>query len=195
MRGASTPLDRYRDAELTLDELVHAAARLLRGLALRPDDGRVAETVDARGVRYYQTLGVIDKPLRYEGRRAVYGYRHLLQLLSVRNLQQAGHPLHLIQRALAGRTTRTLEQALVTTIAAREEGAAAAPPLSLAQRAPAASPKPAHPDETGGRLQRLLAARIAPGITVTVDTSIVENAETVVARIEALLSSAALNRR
>src|SRR5512135_1920463 len=99
MAAAASTLDRYRDAELTLGDLVAAAARLLRRLDVRPDDGRVALEPDARGVRYYQGIGVLDRPTRYDGRRAIYGFRHLLQLLAVKRLQQEGHPLHLIQQS------------------------------------------------------------------------------------------------
>src|SRR5512139_1332136 len=112
MAAAAFPLDRYRNAELTLEELAAAAARLLRRLDVRPDDGRIAPAPDARGIRYYQTVGVLDRPVRYDGRRAIYGFRHVLQLLVVKRLQQEGHPLHLIQQSLAGRPTDALEQAL-----------------------------------------------------------------------------------
>jgi DNA-binding transcriptional MerR regulator len=40
-------------------------------------------------VRLYATQGLIDRPGR-EGRSAVYGRRHLLQLLLIRSLAQRG---------------------------------------------------------------------------------------------------------
>src|SRR5437016_1152361 len=45
-------------------------------------DGRVARALDPRTVRYYQTLGILDRPHSYEGHKARYGPRHLLQLLA-----------------------------------------------------------------------------------------------------------------
>ncbi len=163
MRDRPIPLHRFRDRELTLEALADATARLLRQLRLRPDEGRVAEAADARGIRYYQTIGVVDRPLRYEGRRAVYGYRHLIQLLCVKKLQQEGHPLQLIQQGLAGRTTESLEQALA------------------ASTAPAATS--CEEPETG-RSGRLVAAQVAPGVTVTIDPAVVDDPEAVLAAIE-----------
>jgi DNA-binding transcriptional MerR regulator len=197
MAADASPFDRYRDAELTLDDLVVAAARLLRRLDLRPGDGRVAPAPDARGVRYYQGIGVLDRPLRYDGRRAVYGFRHLLQLLAVKQLQQEGHPLHLIQQSLAGRPTATLEQALGTMLTGRESGrsrepqAWAAEPMAALAVEPvaalagelihAAGPRAAEP-------AALVAARLAPGVTITVDPSVVANPDALIAHIAATLA-------
>jgi hypothetical protein len=170
--GSSPPLDRYRDQELTLEALVEAAVRLLRRFDLRPGDGRVAEAMDARGIRYYQTLGVIDRPVRYDGRRAVYGYRHLLQVLAAKKLQQEGHPLQLIQQALAGRSTESLEWAL-SAASDQEPGEIRLPPPPV--RVFDADPVAAAP--------RLVAAQVAPGVTVTVDPAVVGDPEAVVAAI------------
>jgi DNA-binding transcriptional MerR regulator len=171
MAADASPLDRYRDAELTLEDLVAAAARLLRRLDLRPGDGRVAAAPDARGVRYYQGIGVLDRPLRYDGRRAVYGFRHLLQCLAVKRLQQEGHPLQLIQQSLAGRPTAALEQALGTMLAGGGTGRGREP------QAPAAEPVAA-----------LIAARLAPGVTITVDSSVVAEPDALIALIAATLA-------
>ncbi len=170
-------LDRYRDKELTLEGLAEAAARLLRRLDVRPDDGRVAQTVDTRGIRYYQTLGIIARPLRYDGRRAVYGYSHLLQLLAAKRLQQEGHPLHLIQQALAVRSPDSLEPALTAL-------------LSGGSRPPVAD---GDADAAGAdaipRAPRLVTARVAPGVTVTVDPSVVADPEYVIALFERVVSA------
>jgi hypothetical protein len=96
--NTASQLDRYRTAEFSLEELAAAAGRLLRRLDLRPGDGRVTGTPDERSIRFYQAAGLVDRPTRYDGRRAVYGFRHLVQLLAVKRLQQEGHPLALIQR-------------------------------------------------------------------------------------------------
>jgi DNA-binding transcriptional MerR regulator len=171
MAADASPLDRYRDAELTLEDLVAAAARLLKRLGLRSDDGRVAVAPDARGVRYYQGIGVLDRPLRYDGRRAVYGFRHLLQLLAVKQLQQEGHPLHLIQQSLAGRPAAALEQALGTMLAGGGSGRGPEP------KARAAEPVAA-----------LVAARLALGVTVTVDPTVVADPDALIAHIAAILA-------
>ncbi len=182
--GSIPVLERYRDRELTLDGLVEAAGRSLRQSGLQPDDGRVADGVDARGVRYYQTIGVIDRPVRYDGRRAVYGYRHLVQLLAVKKLQQEGHPLPLIQRALAGRSTEVLEQAL--GVVAGEQSRSIRP-MADATRASGRSGL-GEPGVSGG--PRLVADIVAPGVTITVDTSRVPDPEEVIAIVQRALSEA-----
>ncbi len=214
--AVTSPLDRYRDAELTLEDLVTAATRLLKRLDVRPDDGRVATEPDARGVRYYQGIGVLDRPLRYDSRRAVYGFRHLLQFLAVKRLQQEGHPLHLIQQSLAGRSTAALERALAVMLVREEANPARGParegpppePMQLAANAlPAieadclaalgtvatSEPAPARvPDPRSAGLAAepqmtnpaaLIAARISPGVTITIDPALVADPDAVIAHI------------
>jgi len=180
MAAAAFPLDRYRDAELTLEDLVAAAARLLRRLDVRPGDGRIAQAPDARGIRYYQTVGVLDRPLRYDGRRAIYGFRHLLQLLAVKRLQQEGHPLHLIQQSLAGRPTAALEQALGAMLAGLGQGPQRQQTQGHAPQAeaPEAEVAPAP----------LIAARLAPGVTITIDPALVSDPDALIARATAILT-------
>ncbi len=182
MRSNPADIDNYRDHELTLDALAGAASRLLRRLDLRAGDGRVADRLDARGIRYYQTLGVVDKPLRYDGRRAVYGYRHLLQLLAVRKLQQEGHPLQVIQQALAGRSTETLEQALTAAAEAHTTGQSAAPITEVRLRDVRTDDK-----EMVGT-QRLVAAHVAPGVIVTVDPTVVADPDGLIGKVKEVLA-------
>lgn len=138
------PLSPYRDRELDLAALCEAATGLLAQVAV-PADKRVAAVPDARTVRYYQTLGVVDRPLRYEGRQAVYGTRHLLQVVATKLLQARGESLAHVQQALSGASTDRLEAAVRA-----ELGVAPAPP-------PQARP--------------LVSAEIAPGVFVTLDPS------------------------
>lgn len=163
-------LDRHRDAEFTLEGLSAAADSWLRALEVRAADGRVSATADPRTVRYYQTRGLIDRPVRHDGRRAVYGYRHLLQLLAVKGLQEEGQPLGLIESALAGRTTGELEAALTAAAGGGGEGA----PAAMAE---------------AGVARRLVCAEVAPGITVTVDPAVAGEAEPILKRAAESLSS------
>jgi DNA-binding transcriptional MerR regulator len=131
-------------------------------------------------VRYYQTLGLVDKPLHYDGRRAIYGYRHLLQLLAVKRLQQEGNPLHLIQRALAGRPTHALEQALAIMLGGKTDAPRAHQPLRAGNLAAATGrlAAPAMPPPAAARgpeFAGLVAARLAPGITLVVDPEVVQD--------------------
>src|SRR5437016_5572308 len=94
---------------LTLDELCEEADRLLSAPSPETLDGRVREVPDARTVRYYTTLGLIDRP-EMRGRTGYYGERHLLQLLAIKRLQAHGLPLAQIQSRLLGLTTNELRK-------------------------------------------------------------------------------------
>ena len=56
---------------------------------------QLGEEITPRTVRLYATEGLIDRPGK-DGRRAVYGQRHLLQLLFVRSLARRGLSLSAI---------------------------------------------------------------------------------------------------
>lgn len=117
---------------MLLDDLSERVARELsqRGLLGAAADARVSAAPDARTVRYYTTLGLLDRP-RIEGRQARYGERHLLQLLAIKALQALDLPLAEIQQRLYGRSDAELK-ALVESFAAEAEARAkAAGPPSL----------------------------------------------------------------
>lgn len=111
----------------TLDELSREVERLLRrtGLFGAQGDARVSAAPDARTVRYYTSLGLLDRP-HLEGRAARYGARHLLQLFAIKALQAESLGLAEIQQRLYGRTDAEL-QALADQLAAR--ASQIAPPL------------------------------------------------------------------
>jgi DNA-binding transcriptional MerR regulator len=101
------------DLTMTLEELTSEAGRLLEemGLLRAQADGRVAAAPDARTVRYYGTLGLVDRPGIIE-REARYGRRHLLQLVAVKALQARGLPLADVQARLYGCSNPELENLL-----------------------------------------------------------------------------------
>ena len=74
-------------------------------------DGRVSEVPDARTIRYYTTIGLLDRPLM-EARQAWYKRRHVLQILSIKALQSRHIPLAEIQSALYGKTDQELDSLL-----------------------------------------------------------------------------------
>jgi len=94
-----------------LDELAARANAVLAQAGLEVADGRAATHIDARTVRFYQTIGVLPKP-QYEGRRALYSLTHLLRLVAAKRLQAEGHSLAQIQAALPARTDAQLLRAL-----------------------------------------------------------------------------------
>jgi DNA-binding transcriptional MerR regulator len=88
----------------TLAELAKRAARVLAEGGVRAPSGRVTEVPDPRLIRWYTTIGLLDRPTIGPGRVARYGPRHLLQLVAVKRLQAQGLPLAQIQQRLAGAT-------------------------------------------------------------------------------------------
>ena len=83
------------------------------GLAEAQADGRVAGVPDARTIRYYTTLGLLDRPTII-GREARYWRRHVLQIAAIKALQCASIPLAKIQEQLYGRTDAELEAILAS---------------------------------------------------------------------------------
>ena len=69
-------------------------ARRTRGWATRP----IIATI-----RYYTTLGLIDRAIEMRGRTA-HGRRHVLQLVAIKKLQARGMSLAQIQQTLLGQT-------------------------------------------------------------------------------------------
>ena len=106
--------------DLSLDDVVAAVERLLQhaGLDDRTPDGRVAPVPDARTVRYYTTLGLVDRP-RIVDREARYGQRHVLQLAAIKRLQAEGARLADVQRRLYGRSDAELQALLATAATPR----------------------------------------------------------------------------
>ena len=93
---------------LDLDELAERVDAALAVDYHGQPSGRVRAVPDRRAIRWYTTIGLIDRPVAYRGRTALYGPRHLLQLVAVKRLQAKGLPLVAIQQELAGATDTQL---------------------------------------------------------------------------------------
>lgn len=106
----SSPLHWVPDAAMTLDQVVERANALLAAATGIQVDGRVRPTLDARTVRYYQTLGIVPPPRRAGGRRAVYRSTHLVRAVMTKLLQAGGSRLADIARRLADQSDRDLWQ-------------------------------------------------------------------------------------
>jgi DNA-binding transcriptional MerR regulator len=122
------PTERYTVAGL------QAAVEHVLSRGEPPLNGQVRAVPDLRTIRYYTTLGLLDRPAEMVGRTAYYGRTHLLQLVAIKRLQTEGLKLVDVQARLAGATTATLE-AIAALPAA---GPAALPPAPAAP--PAAAP-------------------------------------------------------
>ena len=80
------------DETWTLAELVAEAASWIATLP-PPKNGQVRAVPDERTVRYYAAQGLLDRPAAMRGRTAIYGKRHLAQVIAIKRLQSAGHSL------------------------------------------------------------------------------------------------------
>ena len=108
----------------TLDELTERVGAALAVDYPGQPSGRVRDLPDRRAIRWYTTIGLVDRPVAHRGRTALYGPRHLLQLVAVKRLQARGLPLVAIQQELAGATDSQL--ARVARLPAATPGPSAA---------------------------------------------------------------------
>ena len=90
--------------------------------------------VAPRTVRYYVQRGLLPAP-EFKGRDTSYERGHLLKLLAIKRLQQAGLPLDAIEARLSGASDSRLEQLASTDVVE-----VALPPAPLPR--PCAPPAP-----------------------------------------------------
>lgn len=76
----------------TLSELVAEVATRIAALPA-PKNGQVRAVPDERTVRYYGSIGLLDRPLAMRGRTALYGPRHVAQVVAIKRLQTMGRSL------------------------------------------------------------------------------------------------------
>lgn len=131
----------------TITELAEDAAVALAADGSAQVSGRVRDLPNERLIRWYTTIGLLDPPLGRRGRTALYGSRHLLQLVAVKRRQAAGRSIAEIQIELAAATDATLERiaslpsrpATATTTAAAAGGGGAPYTAAEALRHPGPS--------------------------------------------------------
>src|SRR4051812_32231908 len=97
-------------APWTIQQLSDEVARALAVGYAGTSSGRVRDVPDLRTIRYYTTIGLLDRPAEMRGRTALYGPRHLLQLVAVKKLQARGLSLSQIQQEMAGATDAMLRR-------------------------------------------------------------------------------------
>ncbi|GAA3509299.1 DNA-binding transcriptional MerR regulator [Streptosporangium album] len=93
--------------EWTIGELAERASAALAPTAQL--NGRVRDMPTERLIRWYSTIGLLDPPSARRGRVALYGRRHLLQLIAVKRRQADGRTIAEIQAELAGAGDQILE--------------------------------------------------------------------------------------
>ncbi|RAK27486.1 MerR-like DNA binding protein [Actinoplanes lutulentus] len=117
----------------TMEQLVERAHAALAAEYPGAPNGRVRDLPDRRSIRWYSTIGLVDRPLGTRGRTALYGPRHLMQLVAIKRRQASGQTLAEIQAELAGASDETLAAAsrvpdgLLTTDEPAAEDAARPP--------------------------------------------------------------------
>jgi hypothetical protein len=146
------------DATWTLDELTERVGGALSvGYDGQPS-GRVRDLPDRRAIRWYTTIGLVDRPAATRGRTAMYGPRHLLQLVAIKRLQAQGLSLVAIQAELAGATDAQLTRVARLPGSAAPPAAPAPPPRRPATPAggavPAATPAAGRGPVRQGRFWR-----------------------------------------
>lgn len=63
----------------------------------QPTNGQIRAIPDERTIRYYGTIGLLDKPIAMKGRTALYGRKHVAQIIAIKRLQVDGRSLAEIQ--------------------------------------------------------------------------------------------------
>lgn len=161
----------------TLDELGEEVADALgRTSYVPPASGRVRAVPDRRTIRYYTTIGLVDRPSEMRGRTAYYGRRHLLQLVAIKRLQAEGLSLRRVQERLGGLDDAAL--AAIARLPADDEGGVEAeresapaspqPPEREAFWAarPPAAPRPPAPAAAAPELEAAWSLKLGPDVTL-----------------------------
>jgi MerR HTH family regulatory protein len=132
------------DDDWSLEELVDRAARALAADGVHPPNGRVRDLPDARSIRWYATIGLVDRPRIGHRRSGRYAARHLLQVVAIKRRQAEGRTLAEIQAELAGAPDAILSAVARVPASLLAGASAAAPPVARPRFwAAAVAPAPA----------------------------------------------------
>ena len=163
------------EAPWTLSELAEEVAAVLRGYEAAAN-GQVRAVPDERSIRYYTTLGLLDRPAAMRGRTALYGKRHLAQVVAIKRMQAAGRSLADIAEVLP-----TIDDATLGRVSGVAVPRRSAPPAARAdfwKHAPTPAPTPDPlPRARVHKMSKRTAARfaasavleLAPGVTISID--------------------------
>jgi DNA-binding transcriptional MerR regulator len=90
-------------------------------------NNQAGEVITVRNIRYYQSMGLVDRPADSSGQG--FGEKHRLQLQAIRLLQARGLPLGKMQSLLYGRDEKDLREIERRGLAELQQ--AAPPPLPV----------------------------------------------------------------
>lgn len=164
------------DTEWTIAELSREVEAALAVGYEPPSNGQVRAVPDKRAIRYYTSLGLLDKPAAMKGRTALYNRRHLQQLVAIKRLQAKGLSLSEIQTELTGvadgRLAELAQLPRVPATRSRKARKAARDGFWRAMPADEAAPAPAPAAQPpAATVRRLIQLEIAPGVNVSIDTN------------------------
>ena len=172
------------DEQWTLSELVGEVAARIAALPA-PSNGQVRAVPDERTVRYYGTIGLLDRPVAMRGRTALYGRRHLAEVVAIKRLQTMGRSLAEIQELwptlddltlarMSGIQLRPGRPAGRAEFWKREPAAAPVPAAILASPARFWVPAPPAPVAPAAALvpgPAELRVELAPGVSLSIAMS------------------------
>ena len=105
-----------RHAPFNARGLAAHAASLVDAAGMKPTNASARAMPSARAVRFYVASGLLDHP-EGAGTAATYGYRHLLQLLSIKIRQREGQTLDTIKKEMREVTGDALERRVAQSLA------------------------------------------------------------------------------
>ena len=97
-------------ATWTIDRLARLAAAALADASPAQPNGRIREVPDVRTIRWYTSIGLLDRPAAMRGRTALYGRSHLAQLVAIKRLQADGLTVAAVQERLLGADAAAVER-------------------------------------------------------------------------------------
>ncbi len=147
-----TILREYRAlAPWNLRDLATVATAILDASNVRPINAAASARPNERTIRFYVTRGIVTPP-EGRGTAAIYGYRHLLEVLAIKLRQMEGATLAAITKEMRETTGDTMERRVAAAI-----GPGLPPPQRLALSRTDSAPR-----GRAGRALRGWAAREAP---------------------------------
>ena len=168
------------DETWTINELVAEVTRQIEALP-KPQNGQVRAVPDDRTIRYYAALGLLDRPSAMRGRTALYGKRHIAQVVAIKRLQSMGRSLAEIQALWPTLDDSTLARMSGIELPAASKAPtgrkefwkiAPASPPPVASPPPTVAPMPPHGRDHGAALHVELAPNVSLSIELSSDISI-----------------------
>ena len=152
------------DGSWTLSELVSEATAAIAVLP-PPVNGQIRAVPDERTIRYYGTIGLLDRPSAMRGRTALYGRKHLAQIVAIKRLQSAGRSLAEIQALWPTLDDRSLSRMAGIDIGDRSS---LGPRKEFWKQPPAHAAEPVRPRPVAEARPAELRLELAPNCTLTV---------------------------